>query len=168
VRAIAHLLTCLAFAAASAAALAQPRYGLSSEAYAVFSKWMTSTCLGQEADALQRALVRHRAELAPAFQRALADGPPPAELAAMRGAADTTYRALATVAVSESRVQGLDPQIVARSTRAPRQAFVDDQVQRYIIGYQSNAVAGLGERLAQQRGNPLAAAAAAAIKAPDR
>ena len=65
-----------ALLAACATAQAQPRYGLSPDAYAAFSRWMTTTCVGDEARALEDALRRHRAELAPAFRKALSDGPP--------------------------------------------------------------------------------------------
>jgi hypothetical protein len=114
--------------AAGAAAAAPPRYGLSPGAYAVFAQWMATTCIGDEARAWQARLLRYRSELAPAFRRALADGPSPESRAAARVAADTRYRALATTPA---------PRV------AVRQSFVDDQVERHVAGYKSNAAAAL-------------------------
>jgi hypothetical protein len=155
----------------SATGLAHPRYGLSQDAYAVFAKWMTTSCIGDEAEQWRAALRRYRNELAPAFVRALADGPPEAEISAVRRSADVRYRALATFPMNEYRVEGVD---AARLARMSRQTFVDDEVQRYVNGYRSNAIAGLGivggtqaretlSRLAQRR-DPLSLAASEALK----
>src|SRR5262245_57754108 len=116
---------------ASSAAHAQPRYGLSPDAYSVFAKWMTSTCTGDEEAQWRALLRRYRAELIPAFRRALAEGPPQDAIATVRRDADVRYRSLAALPASELRVEGIDPQTLARLARAPRQGFVDDQVQRY-------------------------------------
>ena len=59
-------------------------------------RWMTTSCVGDEARALRDALQRHRAELAPAFRKALADGPAADELRVVRAAADARYDELAT------------------------------------------------------------------------
>ena len=154
---------------------AQPRYGLSPEAYAVFSRWMTTSCLGDQEAQWRAELRRHAAELAPAFRRALADGPTEEAVRAVRGAADVRYRALAVFPIAEYRIEGDSP-AVARIARPARQGFVDDQVQRYVTGYKSNAIAALGildrpedrtllRRMASRTGDPLAAAAAEATKA---
>ncbi|HTQ01270.1 MAG TPA: hypothetical protein VMN56_18280 [Casimicrobiaceae bacterium] len=160
---------------ACGSALAQPRYGLAPDAYDAFAKWMTTSCVGEDARAWRETLLRYRAVLAPAFQRALADGPPSEDLQAMRNAADARYAALATFPVAEYRITGLDPQALARLARPSRKAYVDDQVQRYLTGYKSNAIAGLAivggpqaqaalARLAATRDDPLAQAAAQALK----
>jgi hypothetical protein len=156
-------------------ALAQPRYGLAPDAYDVFAKWMTTSCIGADAQRWRDTLLRYRAVLAPAFQRALADGPPSADLLAARNAADARYAALATFPMAEYRIAGLDPQSLARLSRPSRKVYVDDQVQRYVTGYKSNAIAGLAivgglqaraslARLAAARDDPLAPAAAEALK----
>jgi hypothetical protein len=159
---------------ACATAAAQPRYGLSPDAYAVFAQWMATTCVGEDAEAWKARLVRHRAELAPAFRRALADGPAEAARATVRASADVRYRALATFPIAEYRVVG-----AAAPGRAARQSFVDDEVARYVAGYKSNAIAGLAvlsdgasrstlARIAAQRGNALALPAAEALRALNR
>ncbi len=163
----------------SASGLAQPRYGLAPDAYEVFSRWMTASCVGDEALALRDALRRYRTELAPAFRQALAEGPSPDDLRAVRTAAESRYAALARFPIGEYRIEGASAQALAQHRRISRQSFVDDQVQRYATGYRSNAVAGLGivggaetrpvlSRLATRRNDPLALAAAEAIKALDR
>jgi hypothetical protein len=160
-------------------ACAQPRYGLSDEAYAVFAQWMATSCVGDEAQAWRERLLRQRASLLPAFRRALADGPPEEMIAPIRKAADVRYRALAAFAPAEYRIVGLPPQDVARVARVPRQSFVDDQVARFATGYKSNAIAALAiigdaptrttlARLAARRDDPLAIAAAEAVRGLDR
>jgi hypothetical protein len=152
---------------------AQPRYGMSSEAYDVFARWMTTTCVGDEAERWTALLKRYRAELAPAFQRALADGPPDELVARVRRTADARYALIAIAPAAEVRIQGVAARSIARPAR---QGYVDGEAQRFAAGYKSNAVAGLAivggpearptlRRLADQRGNPLAAAASEAIKA---
>jgi len=164
---------------ASTHACAQPRYGLSGEAYAVFAQWMTTSCVGDEAQAWRDRLLRQRAALLPAFRRALGDGPPEDMIAPIRQAADARYRALAAFPLAEYRIVGLPPQEVARLARLPRQSFVDDQVARFATGYKSNAIAALAiigdaptrttlARLAARRDDPLAIAAAEAVRGLDR
>jgi hypothetical protein len=154
---------------------AQPRYDLSPEVYAVFSKWMTSSCLGDEARTLRDSLRRFRAELAPAFRKALEDGPPVEEVRVVRAGADARYDDLAKFRLQDYRVEGVNTQDRARFARVTRESFVADQTERYANGYRSNAVAGLaivGEsadralltRVARRQGDPLAPAAREALK----
>lgn len=158
---------------------AQPRYGLAPDAYTIFSKWMTSSCIGDEERALREALRRHRAELVPAFRKALADGPPPAELRAVRAAAEARHAELAKFPLREYRVEGVSAQDLARFARVTRDNYVNDQLRRVATGYRSNAVAGLGivggpearrilTQAAARRGDPLALAATEALKTMER
>ena len=155
-----------------ASAVAQPRYGLSPEAYAVFARWMTTTCIGDEAEQWSALLQRYRAELAPAFARALADGPPEELVTSVRRAADARYAAIATAPPAQVRIQGIAARSIARPAR---QGYVDTEAARFVTGYKSNAIAGLAivggpqsratlRRLAALPGNPLAAAAAEGLK----
>lgn len=168
-----HFLVLCLMAVASHA-LAQPRYGLSGDAYQVFALWMTTTCVGDEANAWRERLLRHKAQLVPAFRRALSEGPADDAVAAVRRAADTHYRAIAAMRVEDFRIEGVRP-----APRAARQSFVDDQAARYVAGYKSNAIAALAilgdtgsratlARLAQQRDNTLALPASEARRALDR
>jgi hypothetical protein len=160
-------------------ASAQPRYGLASEPYAAFSKWMTSNCFGEEARALESELRRFRAALVPAFQKAIADGPPAAEVRGVRAAAEARHAELAKMRLQDYRIEGLTPQVAARaSVPATRQSYVADQVRRYSNGYRANAVSGLAilggpearatlTRLAR-RDDALAPAAREALNTMDR
>lgn len=160
-------------------ALAQPTYGLPPDAWAAFSRWLTTTCVGDEERALREALLRHRAQLAPAFRRALADGPPPQAVREVRAAAEVRHAALAQFPLQQYRIEGVTAADLARFERTPRQAYVDDQARRYVTGYRANAAAGLGivggprdraalARLAARKDDPLASAAAEALRALER
>ena len=105
---------------------------------------MTTSCVGDEARALEDALRRHRAELAPAFRRALADGPPAEDVQAVRRAAEARQTALAPFPLAEYRIEGVSADALARHARTTPRDFANDQVQRYVTGYRSNAIAGLG------------------------
>lgn len=133
----------LALAAAAGPAPAQPAYGLPPDAYAVFARALAATCLGDDAAALRDALAARRTVLAPAFRRALAEGPPEAQVAAVRAAADRRYAALAQFPLSQFRVEGIAREDVARYARPSRRSYVDDQAQRYVTGYRANAAAAL-------------------------
>jgi hypothetical protein len=159
-----------------AASLAQGRYGLSDDASAVFDRWLRSSCIGDEERALTDALLRHRAALAPAFEKAIADGPPGDELRSVRAAAETRYAERAKFVLDEYRVEGVSREDLARFRRVSREEYVDDQLRRFALGYRSNAVAGLGivdgpgarallARIAADKNDPLSPAAAEALKA---
>jgi hypothetical protein len=178
-RHLGRCLLCGSLLAGCALAQAQPVYGLSPDAYAAFGRWMTTSCVGDEARALEDALRRHRAELAPAFRGALADGPAADDVQAVRRAAEARQAALARFPVAEYRIEGVSADALARHARTTPRDFANDQVQRYVTGYRSNALAGLGivggnadrallARYASRRGDPLARPAAEAAKALDR
>jgi hypothetical protein len=165
-----YLLVALSLWAGACAA--QPRYGLSPPAYEVFARWMTTTCVGDEAERWDALLLRHRAELATAFTRALADGPPEDLVVRTRRAADARYAAIATARPAEVRIEGLTVRSIARPVR---QSYVDGEATRFVNGYRSNAIAGLAivggpdaratlRRLADRPDGPLAAAAGEALK----
>ena len=156
-----------------ATASAQPHGGMSSDAYDVFVRWMTTTCIGDEAEQWTALLRRHRAELAPAFRRALAEGPPQDLAGRVRRAADARYAVIATAPAAQVRIDGMTARTLARPAR---QAYVDGEAARVAAGYTSNAIAGLAvvggpdarpalRRLASQQGSPLATAATEALKA---
>ena len=91
------------------------------------------------------AMRRYRAELAPAFRQALADGPSADALRAVRTAAESRYAALARLPIGEYRIEGASAQALAPHRRiSPRRASSTDQAQRYATGYRANAAAGLG------------------------
>ncbi len=87
VRRVAAVLAAVALLGVSALATAQPRVALSPAAALVYQRWLASTCVEGEEAARAAELRRHASELAPAFERAIAAGPPPEEIARVRVAA---------------------------------------------------------------------------------
>jgi len=174
-----RLLAAIALVAAGAGASAQPRFGLSPEAYAVFNRWMLASCIGGDERELAASLRQYAQPLTSAFQQAIAQGPSAAELADVRTGAEARYAERAKFPLSEFRIAGVSEQDLARFNRVSRQEYVDDQVKRFAAGYRSNAVAGLGvigtpaaraqlTRIAGNPRDPLAAAAREALKTQQR
>ena len=170
------VLATVALALVCGAVQAQPRYGLSPDADAVFGRWLASTCIVDEERALVEQMRRFAPELASAFRRAIAEGPPAADLAKVRAEAEARYAARAKFPLDEYRIAGVNREDLDRFRRVSGSQFIDDQVRRYVLGYRSNAVAGLGvvggaearailTRIARNRADPLAAAAREALKA---
>ena len=166
----------VAWLAAGLNALAQPAPGLDPRDQALFERAVATSCLGDEAAELASAIRERRAALVPALRRALAAGPPQSAIAAVRSAAERTYAQRAKFVPDESRIGGVDREALARFRSVTRQAFVDDQVQRFVLGYRSNAVAALAvsgdaqaraalERIAANPRDPLSAAARVALAA---
>lgn len=174
-RSFVQLLATIALLLMSAVAPAQPRFGLSPEAYAVFNRWMLASCIGGDEQALAASLRQYPQPLTKAFQQALTTGPSSAELAAVRAGAEQRYATREKFPLSEFRIEGVSREDLARFNSVSRQQYVDDQVQRFAAGWRSNAVAGLGvigtpearaqlERIAANRRDPLASAAREALK----
>jgi len=168
-------LLAVVFALACGAAHAQPRYGLAPDADAVFGRWLASTCIADEERALVEEMRRFAPELAAAFRRAIAEGPPAADVARVRAEAEARYAARAKFPLDEYRITGVNREDLDRFRRVSGAQYVDDQVRRYVLGYRANAVAGLGvvggaearallTRIARNRADPLAPAAREALK----
>jgi len=168
----AALAACLAWLSAAAPAVAQP---LDAQAAALLDRWLQSSCLGDEAPALEADLRRNAAALAPALRRALADGPPAAEVARIRETATRRQARRASFDWRSMNVTGVDRSAVASLQRKSAGAVVDDQVRRYVNGWRANAIAGLaivGEpadrttlrRIAGSTSDPLAPAAREALR----
>ena len=177
--AAARWIVACAVALIAAGAVAQPRYGLAPEVSAVFEKWVMATCIGDEERGLTAQLRRYAVQLEPAFRKAIVDGPPPAELREARAAAEARFATRQKFPIQEYSVEGVSEKDLAAFGRVSRQAYVEDQVQRFATGYRANAVAALGiiggpgaretlARLAANRDDPLAAAAREAIKVADQ
>jgi hypothetical protein len=162
---------------ASAFAQAQPRFGLSAEAFAVYQRWVLSTCIGGDERTLALDLRRHAAELVPALRKAIAEGPAPEEVSAVRAAAQGLYERRAKSPMDDVEITGVSAEDLARFRRTSRETFVADQVRRFTTGYRANAVAALGTigdpqsralltRLARNARDPLAPAAREALRNP--
>jgi len=175
-RSFVQLLAAIALMLTSAVASAQPRFGLSPEAYAVFNRWMLTSCIGGDEKALADSLRQYPQPLTKAFQQAITTGPSAAELASVRSGAEQRYADRQKFPLSEFRIEGVSREDLARFNSVSRQQYVDDQVKRFAAGWRSNAVSGLGvigtpegraqlERIARNRSDPLAPAAREALKA---
>ena len=173
-KAIHFLLIALA-ACACQAASAQTRFGLSPEAFAVYQRWVLSTCIGDDEQALAAELRRHASELAPAFGQAIGEGPVPQEVRDVEAAAKRLYERRSKFPLDDVPVTGVSRADVERFRSVSQQAFVQDQVRRFTTGYRANAVAALGiigdarsqallQRIARNTQDPLAPAAREALK----
>jgi hypothetical protein len=125
---------------------------------------------------LEFEMRRFRAEFAPAFRKALADGPRAEDLRAVCAAADARHAELATMRLRDYRIEGLPAQAATRTGVAgTRQSHAADQARRYTTGYRSNAISGLAivggpedralSTRMTQRKDALAPAAQAAVRA---
>jgi hypothetical protein len=165
----------VAIALAGTTASAQPRSGLAPDVDAIFTRWVATTCTGEEERKLIDELRRHAAPLAVAFRRAIVAGPPPEQLRAARAAAEVRYAARENFPWQDYRIEGVSEKDLAAFRRVSREAYVDDQVRRFATGYRANAIAGLGivggpgarnvlMRIASNADDPLALAARDAIR----
>ena len=160
----------------TATAHPQPRdTPLAPDAATVVDRWLGGSCLGDEAPARAEELRRYGATVAPALRRALQAGPPAAAIAVVREAAARRYAERAKFDWSTMEITGVSRDALARVTRESPRAFVADQVQRFINGWKSNAIAGLAivgaepdrvllRRIGARSADPLAPAARAALQ----
>jgi len=154
---------------------AQPRFGLSADAFAVYQRWVLAMCLGTDEREMRTELLRHAAELAPAFRRAISEGPTAAEAQQVRAAAQALFDQRRNSPMNELEITGVTRADLARFQRQTRESFAADQVRRFVTGYRANAVAALGivadapsrallSRIAANERDPLAPAAREALK----
>ena len=155
---------------------AQTRFGLSPEAYAGYQRWVLAMCIGGDERTLTAELRRFAAELAPAFAQAVIEGPTDEDLRVVNAAAETRYAQRASFPFEQFRSSGVSKQDLDRFRRVSRADYVNDEVRRFTQGYRANAVAALGviggpvsrellARMAENRTDPLAAAAREALRA---
>jgi hypothetical protein len=174
-RCAARLAVALVVALSCATGFAQPRYGLADDAYKAFTQWLNGSCIGDEEQKLRESLLKYRAPLALAFEKALADGPPAEELRAARAAAEARYTDRSRFAVDEAKIEGVSKEDLARFRRVSNEEYVNDQVRRFATGYRANAAAALAivggnearallTRIAGNKDDPAAPAAAEALK----
>ncbi|MDQ6618740.1 MAG: hypothetical protein M3Z31_03420 [Pseudomonadota bacterium] len=160
---------------ALAAPAAPSRFGLSPAASEIYQRWVLAMCIGGDERTLTADLRSHAAELAPAFRRAVTEGPSADETLQVREAALALHERRPDVFRSGVQITGVSEADLARFTRQPREVYVADQVKRFVTGYRANAVAALGivsdapgraflARLARNRADPLAAAAREALR----
>ena len=163
------------FATPLASVDAQPRTGLSPEALAVYRRWVLAMCIGGDERALAADLRRFGGELVAAFQGAIAAGPTPEDVRAASAAAAELYDRRAKTPLEQMPISGISADDLKRFRNVSREAFVQDQVRRFVTGYRANAIAALGviadprardvlARIAVNARDPLAEAAREALK----
>jgi len=156
-------------------ASAQTRFGLSPEAFAVYQRWVLSTCVEGDELALAADLRAHASELGPAFIKAIREGPLAREVRDVEAAASLMYDRRSKFPLDEVPVTGVTRADVERFRSLSRAMFVQDQVRRFTTGYRANAVAALGilddaasdaalRRIARNMRDPLAPAAREALR----
>jgi hypothetical protein len=122
---------------------AQPRFGLSEADYALAQLWLRTNCLAPEAQPLLDRLVARRAAMQQAFTRALAEGPTADEVAAVRAAAAARWRAQRDFADRPEVRNALPAEQLASLRNQTEDAVVRGEVDNFVNGYKSNAMAGL-------------------------
>jgi len=142
---MASLFAVIAFLPGGVSAAEGPtRFNLSPDAFAAYQRWVLAMCIGGDEQALALDLGHFAAELVPAFQRAISEGPTQLEIQQVRDAAAMLYERRAKLPLSEMEVTGVTRADLARFQRQSRAAFVEDQVKRFTTGYRANAIAALG------------------------
>ena len=122
---------------------AQPRFGLSEADYALAQLWLRTNCLAPEAQPLLDRLVARRVAMQQAFTRALAEGPTADEVAAVRAAAVARWRAQREFADRPEVRDVLPAEQLAALRNQSEDAVVRSEVDNFVNGYKSNAMAGL-------------------------
>jgi len=122
---------------------AQSRFGVSEADYALAQLWLRTNCLAPEAQPLLDRLVARRAAMQQAFTRALAEGPTADEVAAVRAAAAARWRAQRDFADRPEVRNALPAEQLASLRNQTEDAVVRGEVDNFVNGYKSNAMAGL-------------------------
>jgi len=122
---------------------AQPRFGVSEADYALAQLWLSTNCLAPEAQSLLDRLVARRAAMQQAFTRALAEGPTADEVAVVRAAAAARWRAQREFADRPEIRDAVPAEQLASLRNQSEEAVVRSEVDNFVNGYKSNAMAGL-------------------------
>jgi hypothetical protein len=122
---------------------AQPRFGVSESDYALAQLWLRTNCLAPEAQPLLDRLLARRAAMLQAFTRALTEGPTADEVASVRAAAAARWRAQREFADRPEVRDSVPAEQLASLRNQSEEAFVRSEVDNFVNGYKSNAMAGL-------------------------
>jgi hypothetical protein len=163
------LLACV-LALACTAALAQTRFGLNADDYAVARQWLRTNCLGPGGDELVRRLRTQAALFQAAFTAALEQGPTEAEVAEVRDGARALYRRQREALANPMLREALPADRLEALGAVSEEEFVRTEVANFVNGYRSNAMAGIAvvgdaasiDRLRAMANGPDRAAATAA------
>ena len=122
---------------------AQTRFGVSEADYALASLWLRTNCLAPEGRALIDQIIGRRVEMQKAFTAAIAEGPTADEVAAVRSAAVSRWRAQQAF-LDDPALRDLIPPEQRNALRNQTEAsYAASEVDNFVNGYRSNAMAGL-------------------------
>jgi hypothetical protein len=122
---------------------AQTRFGVSESDYLLAERWLRTNCLAPEAKPLIDALLSRRAAMQKAFTSALAEGPTAGEVAAVKAAAASRWRAQRGF-IDNPAVKDALPADGWKALRSQTQeAATRSEVNNFVNGYRSNAMSGL-------------------------
>jgi hypothetical protein len=122
---------------------AQTRFGLAPDDYALAVQWLRSTCLAPDSAEIIGRLRARAVVLQPAFFAALAEGPTQAEIAEVREGAVAIYRRQRAALDDPELRNALPAERVDALRRRSEEEFVGREVDNFVSGYRSNAMAGI-------------------------
>jgi hypothetical protein len=169
-----RILIILSFMVLAGSAQTQSRFGLNESDSALAVRWLTTNCLAPNSRSLRDQIVSRRDVLQSAFELALKEGPTQAEIGLVREGAVAQYRAQREMLNRPELREALPAERLAALREVPEEKFVRTEVDNFVNGYRSNAMAGIAvvgdaaavnrlRALAKGPPGPLAVAARAAL-----
>jgi hypothetical protein len=128
---------------AASAVQAQTRFGVSEADYTLAVRWLHTDCLAPEAKPLVDALISRRTAMQKAFAGALAEGPTPEEIAKVRAAASARWHAQRPFLDNPTLKDALPADQIEALRQQTEDAATSSEVDNFLNGYRSNAMAGL-------------------------
>jgi hypothetical protein len=122
---------------------AQTRFGVSESDYALVQRWLHTNCLAPEAKPLIDSLISRRAAMQKAFAGALAEGPTPDEIAAVKAAATARWRAQHEFIDNPALKDAMPADQLDALRKQTEDSAVQSEVTDFVNGYRSNAMSGL-------------------------
>jgi hypothetical protein len=109
----------------------------------VFNEWMSRNCAVGEGGVLERELQRNASRLEPRLEQAFLEGPPPA-LRAQQLQIAQRERDEVVAAIDAGKTHGLNQDEISRLRTSSARRASDPDLDDYVEGYRSAALAGLG------------------------
>ena len=135
------LLMVLAVACGSASA--QTRFGLERADWQFALRWLETNCLAPSAQPFLAELRARRVVMQRAFLAALDEGPTSDEVARVREGATARYRQGREMLQREDLRNALPPERLTALREMTEDRFVSNEVDSFVNGWRSNAMAGL-------------------------
>jgi hypothetical protein len=150
------------------------RFGLTAADWQFARRWLETNCLAPSAQPFLAELRSRSAVMQRAFIGALDEGPLPDEIAGVREGARARYRQGRQLLERGELADALPPERLAAVRSVTEDGFIAAEVDSFVNGYRSNAMAGLAvvgddvavarlKQMAADRSPALASAARAAL-----